>query len=435
MNMSPNQVVVPTKDFSPHLIVNVSEEKLGKLGYVVIDRPVQGATSGGVRFAPDVSPGELASLARSMTYKWAFLNIPMGGAKAGIFADFEQLGCDRTTLMEAFGRAIAPLVQRNIYHPGVDLGTTLEDLHAIMRGAGRPLVGPQIDGSLGTALTVFEAIRQAASFQGKALAELRVAIEGFGKVARRVAELLAQAGTKIVAISTLVGGISAEAGLDISRLLQLQKQYGDQLVAYYPEACSITQEELFTQKVDLLIPGARPRVIHTDNVKGIQAKLIVPISNAPLTPEVESLLAARQTLVIPDFVSNCGGILASGILSDGFGSEELQQVVEKTFAQIVRGILEEAQRNSCLISEIAQTLAWQNHLAFTPSSTPPRQRLNKVLSIWGGEGTKGIWQRLAWRLHQHDLRFGSTVRGAAADRFINLRLGVTLTRLTSGRSS
>ena len=184
-------------DFSPNLFIEVADGALGRLGYVVIDRAVNGTTSGGVRFAPDVSAAELADLARSMTYKWAFLNVPMGGAKAGIFADPDQLGCERAVLMEAFGRAIGPLVRRQVYYPGVDMGTSLEDLRAIMRGAGRPLVEQQIDGSFCTALTVFETIRQVASFNHVELTGLRVAIEGFGKVGSALAELLAQAGAQL----------------------------------------------------------------------------------------------------------------------------------------------------------------------------------------------------------------------------------------------
>ncbi|MEK7328717.1 MAG: Glu/Leu/Phe/Val dehydrogenase dimerization domain-containing protein, partial [Chloroflexota bacterium] len=180
--MEKNRTKPPSPVSPPQLVVDVFDEPFGKLGYVVIDRPVQGIASGGVRFAPDVSVDELAGLARSMTYKWAFLNVPLGGAKSGIFADPSQLGCDRATLMEAFGRSIAPLVRQHVYYPGVDLGTTLDDLRAIMRGVGQPLPEKQIDGSFCTALTVFEAIRQTIKFNGLKLANLRVAVEGFGKV-------------------------------------------------------------------------------------------------------------------------------------------------------------------------------------------------------------------------------------------------------------
>ena len=68
----------------PNLVITISDAELGEIGYLVIDRTVNGSASGGIRFTPDVSIEELTSLAMAMTYKWAFINVPMGGAKAGI---------------------------------------------------------------------------------------------------------------------------------------------------------------------------------------------------------------------------------------------------------------------------------------------------------------------------------------------------------------
>ena len=153
----------------PNLAITIADADLGEIGYLVIDRTVNGSASGGIRFTPDVSIEELSSLAMAMTYKWAFINVPMGGAKAGIFAEPEKLGCERSELMTAFGLGMKSLVEKGVYFPGIDLGTTLEDLYAIMEGAGRPLVGEQIDGSYATALTVFETIRQVVIFSGKEL--------------------------------------------------------------------------------------------------------------------------------------------------------------------------------------------------------------------------------------------------------------------------
>jgi glutamate dehydrogenase (NAD(P)+) len=204
----------------PNLAIIISDADLGEIGYLVIDRAVNGSASGGIRFAPDVSIEELSSLAMAMTYKWAFLNVPMGGAKAGIFAVPENLNCERSELMEAFGRGMKSLVTKGVYFPGIDLGTTLEDLYSIMEGAGKPLAGEQIDGSYATALTVFETLRQVVKYSNRELSGVRVGIEGFGKVASAVAELLAEAGATIVAVSTIEGLITSDSGLDVNDLLK-----------------------------------------------------------------------------------------------------------------------------------------------------------------------------------------------------------------------
>ncbi|MFW6116424.1 MAG: Glu/Leu/Phe/Val family dehydrogenase [bacterium] len=414
----------------PHMIIEVSDETLGKLGYVVIDRAVQGTASGGVRFAPDISPDELASLARSMTYKWAFLNVSMGGAKAGILADPHEIGCDRPTLMEAFGRSIAPLVRRQIYHPGIDMGTTLDDLCAIMRGAGQPLVGRQIDGSFCTGLTVFETIRQVTKSDGIGLDGLRVAIEGFGKVASTVAELLAQAGAKLTAVSTIEGALIAESGLDVAQLLSLKQQHGDRLVHRYTRLQPVQPSALFVQPVDLLVPGARPHVIHSGNADQIQARWIVPISNAPVTPRAEQILVARGAIVIPDFAANCGGVLASSMLSNGFAVEDVQQVVETTFATVITRLLERAHRQRLPAGEIARALAWQNHLALNEPVDTTSNKLARVSRVLKNQRLSGIWYRLAWQLHRRWPRLNGAIRPAALEQYTAQGLGITLQRVT-----
>jgi glutamate dehydrogenase (NAD(P)+) len=415
----------------PNLIIEVSDEALGRLGYVVIDRPVQGMTSGGIRFTPDVAPGELARLARSMTYKWAFLNVRMGGAKAGIFADPHQLGCDRVTLMEAFGRSIASLVRQQVYYPGVDLGTTIDDLHAIMRGAGRPLLGRQIDGAFCTGLTVFETIRQAVQFGGSGLGGLRIAIEGFGKVASVLAELLDQAGAKLVALSTVEGAIASEAGLDVPRLLSLRQEYGDRLVRHCADAQSIEPLALFTQDVDLLVPGARACVIHAGNADQIRAGLIVPISNAPLTPQAEDMLMARGVMVMPDFVANCGGVLASSMAGSGFDAEDVRRMVQVTFADIVISLLREADREARPVGEIARALAWQNHVELSESAGALSNGMARAMRVLKDQGWSGVWRRVAWRAYRHWPSLNGPLRRMAVERFAEMGLGLTLARANS----
>ncbi len=413
----------------PHLTLTVADERFGPIGYVVIDRPLRGTTSGGTRFAPDVSPAELAQLARAMTYKWAFLNVPMGGAKAGVFADPDRLGVSRADLMEAFGRAIAPLVQRQVYLPGIDLGTTLDDLRAIMRGAGRPLPEKQIDGSYVTALTVFETLRQSVQFTGGSLAGQRVALEGFGKVASQIAQFLAEAGARIVALSTLEGALANEAGLDVRRLLALKAVHGDSLVRYYPGGQPLAPEQLFTWPVDVVIPGARPGVIHAGNADQVQARWLVPISNVPVTADAEQRLLARGVLVLPDFVANCGGILASAMLSDGFDLDDARRLVTTTFAQVVHELLAGAQASQVSVLAAARALAWRNHDSLGQTPAQPGDLMSRVARVIRGQALDGVWRRLAWRAHHQQPDAPAAVRRAAADRFAELTLGQTLQRI------
>ncbi len=407
----------------PNLVITIADADLGEIGYLVVDRTVNGSASGGIRFTPDVSIEELSSLAMAMTYKWAFLNVPMGGAKAGIFAVPEELNCERTDLMEAFGRGLKSLVAKGVYFPGIDLGTTLEDLYSIMEGAGKPLVGEQIDGSYATALTVFETARQVVRYSNRELSGVRVGIEGFGKVASAVAELLAESGATIVGVSTIEGMISSGNGLDVQKLLSLKNEFGDNLVHQYPAGQVEAPENLYSLDVDLLIPGARPRVINEKNVNQIEAKWIVPIANAPATWEAEKSLDEMGILFIPDFVANCGGILSSAMRGDNFDLEDVRYLVETTFAELVFALLQESELRGESFREFVRAVTWQNHLILSDPSkgySGMRKRLPQLIK---DKDWHGVRSRIGYHIHRRNPKSNGVIHQSALDRYAELTLG------------
>jgi glutamate dehydrogenase/leucine dehydrogenase len=249
-----------------------------------------------------------------------------------------------------------------------------------------------------------------------------------------VAQLLTQAGARLIALSTSRGAIVAEGGLDVSRLLSLKQQYGGQLVHQYPGAQPMAHDALFTQPVDLLVPGAQARVIHARNASQVQAKLIVPISYAPVTPEAEQMLIARGVLVMPDFVANCGGVLAPHMRGTGFDVEDVRRMVEVTFAKVVTSILQTARREGQPVGEIARTLAWQNYCELNKPAPISSNKIGRVSQVLKSQGLSGVWRRMAWRAHRRWPRLNGAIRRAALDRYTEFTLGVTLTRVGSFRA-
>ena len=407
----------------PNLVITIADADLGEIGYLVVDRTINGSASGGIRFTPDVSIEELSSLAMAMTYKWAFLNVPMGGAKAGIFAVPEELKCERADLMEAFGRGLKSLVTKGVYFPGIDLGTTLEDLYSIMEGAGKPLVGEQIDGSYATALTVFETARQVVKYSHRELSGVRVGIEGFGKVASAVAELLAGSGAKIVGVSTIEGMISSDNGLDVHKLLSLKNEFGDNLVHQYPAGEVEAPENLYSLDVDLLIPGARPRVINEKNVNQIEAKWIVPIANAPATWEAEQSLDEMGILFIPDFVANCGGILSSAMRGDNFDLEDVRYLVETTFAELVFALLQGSELREESFREFVRAVTWQNHLILSDPSKGYSGMSKRLPQLIKDKDWQGVRSRIGYRIHRRNPTSNGVIHQSALDRYAELTLG------------
>ena len=223
-------------ELGPERILHVYDPSVGMKGVVVVDTTSpQGWSGGGTRMLPDITTEEISWLASTMTYKLAYLDIPVGGAKAGIWADPSTQGASREAILRAFGNAAKPLLTTGL-GLGADMGTNAKDVAIIYEGAGVPQTStglaqqekegePLEDHATGYGVVV--AAQAACEFAGMELKGATVAIEGFGKVGGGVARYMAEAGAKVVAISTISGAIYNEGGLDIKKPLSRRKKSGD----------------------------------------------------------------------------------------------------------------------------------------------------------------------------------------------------------------
>ena len=154
-----------------------------------------------------------------------------------------------------------------------------------------------------------------ASMLKKAFMQLEnttVAIQGFGKVGSYTAQILAEMGCKVVAVSDISGGLYNPGGLDVAGLLKhVTNSPGHLLEGYRGDAEPITNEELLYLEVDVLIPAAMEDQITGANVDRVRAKAIVEGANGPTTPEADRALTDRGVLVVPDILANAGGVVVS----------------------------------------------------------------------------------------------------------------------------
>ena len=95
-----------------------------------------GSIVGGIRMLPDVTAEQVADLARAMTYKFAFLNMPFTGAKGGIVTSPSWFPEHKAEVLEYIGKSMGQLIRNGLYTPGPDLGVDLRDCWTILRGAG-----------------------------------------------------------------------------------------------------------------------------------------------------------------------------------------------------------------------------------------------------------------------------------------------------------
>lgn len=302
-------------------------------GYRVRYDDTRGPTKGGVRYHPGVNLDEVQSLAFWMTFKCAALNLPYGGGKGGITVNPKELSrLELERLSRGYIDAIADFIGPDVDILAPDMYTNqmimgwMMDQYSIIKRQISPAVvtGKPITmgGSLGreaaTAMGAFFVIERMMSKLDYHPSNTTVAVQGFGNAGGTIAELMAKAGYKVVAVSDSQGGIYAKKGLDIPSIRQykqssrsIQAVYCTGTVCNVVEHEVITNEQLLTLDVDILIPAALENQITATNAPQIQAKYIFEVANGPVTSDADVILDQKGVMVFPDILINAGGVTVS----------------------------------------------------------------------------------------------------------------------------
>lgn len=328
-------------DLGPEKVVHVWNPALGLKAVVVVDNVAAGPAIGGVRMAPDATATECFRLARAMTFKNAAAGLPHGGAKSVILADPHMPAERKERLLRAFARAIRDLVD---YIPGPDMGTDETCMAWVHDEIGRAVALPEVLGGIpldeigATGFGVAVAAEAAAPFAGMALAGARVAIQGFGAVGRHAARFLVARGAVVVAVADSQGAACAPDGLDVPRLLALKGQ--GRSVVEYPDARRLPPEAVVEVDCDILVPAARPDVLHEGNAERVRARLVVPGANIPATEGALEILHRRGVVVVPDFVANAGGVITAAFEWRGGRKEDAFSYIDSKIRSNVTAVLE-----------------------------------------------------------------------------------------------
>ena len=302
-------------------------------GYRVRYDDTRGPAKGGVRYHPSVSLDEVQSLAFWMTFKCAALNLPFGGAKGGITVDPKRLTrMELERLSRGYVDTIADFIgpdmdimAPDVYTNPMIMGWMMDQYSIIQRRlirgvvTGKPLaIGGSEGRSTATGTGAFYVIEAMAPTLGLVPRSTTVAVQGFGNAGAVVAELLAQAGYQVVAVSDSKGGIYAPQGLDIPSVRQykeasrsIKAAYCEGSVCSIMEHQTITNEELLALDVDVLIPAALEKQITATNAEQVQAKYIFEVANGPITSAADQILQQKGIYVFPDILVNAGGVTVS----------------------------------------------------------------------------------------------------------------------------
>lgn len=292
------------------------------VGHRIQHDNARGPYKGGLRFHPDADLHETRTLAALMTWKTAVVDVPYGGAKGGIQVDPTTLSLDELErLTRSYTRSIGDIIGPTVDIPAPDMNTNaqimgwIRDEYEQAHGHAPGVVTGKAVALGGTAARHDATGAGVITVLNEHLARINhttpvtIAVQGFGNVGRSVCDHATRHGYRIVAVSDVNGAIINPDGIEIAQLREHAEATGS--VAGYPHADGTTNSEVLAADVDVLIPAAIGDVITASNAHTIQAPLIVEAANHPVTPEADTLLADRSTVVIADICANAGGVTAS----------------------------------------------------------------------------------------------------------------------------
>ncbi|SCL16646.1 valine dehydrogenase (NAD+) [Micromonospora rhizosphaerae] len=292
-------------------VVFCQDKQSGLKAIIGIYSTALGPALGGTRFYPYASEedalADVLDLSRGMAYKNALAGLDLGGGKAVIWGDPEQIKSE--ALLRAYGRFVESLGGR--YYTACDVGTYVADMDVIARETkyvtGRSVEhGGAGDSSILTAWGVFQGMRAAAEhvWGTPSLAGRRVGVAGLGKVGKYLTGHLLDDGAEVVATD-----VNPKA-LEWARATHPQVELVDDAAA------------LVTADIDVYAPCALGGALNDDTVPALRAKVVAGAANNQLAhPGIEKLLADRGILYAPDYVVNAGGVIQVADEIEGFNFE------------------------------------------------------------------------------------------------------------------
>ncbi len=324
-------------------------------GYRVQHNNARGPFKGGIRYHPELTLSEVKALAMWMTWKCAVVGIPFGGAKGGVAVNVKELSqAELERLTRTYTSRIMDFIGPERDIPAPDVYTNARVMAWIMDTysahvgypvpavvTGKPVeIGGAPGREAATGRGVATVARAAAERLG--LSCRCAAVQGFGNVGYHSAKLLHEAGYRILAVSDSKGGIFCESGLKPEAVLEHKLKHGS--VMGFPGAKEITNEELLSLEVDILVPAALERVITRRNADDVNAKMVVEGANGPVTPSADRILEERGVVVVPDILANAGGVTGSYFewvqnrngfyWSEERFNTELERVMSRSFEEV-----------------------------------------------------------------------------------------------------
>jgi glutamate dehydrogenase (NAD(P)+) len=319
----------------------------------------RGPYKGGIRYHPGVTRDEVKALSGWMVYKCAVVDVPYGGGKGGIVIDpddYSEAELERVT--RSFAVELRPFIGEDKDIPAPDVNTGgremnwIKDTYETLENTTAPgvITGKALDsgGSEGrveaTGRSTMLTAREAFDYLDKEMEGATVAVQGYGNAGSVAAKLIEELGADVVAVSDSSGAVYNPDGFDAVAAKDHKNETGS-VTGFEGASEELTNEELLTLDVDLLVPAALENAIDGDLAEDVRADVVVEAANGPLTPDADDVLTERDVYVFPDILANAGGVTVSYFewvqnrqrfyWSEERVNDELETVITSAFDDLV----------------------------------------------------------------------------------------------------
>lgn len=295
-------------------------------GFRIQHSTLRGPAKGGVRYHQNVNVDEVRALSAWMTFKCAVAAIPYGGGKGGIVCRPREMSKgELERLTRTYIDKISAIISPNTDIPAPDVGTNAqtmdwmvdeysklkgESVYGIVTGKSIEIGGSKGRNEATGRGVCFVTLEMMKKYNMKP-EDCKIVIQGMGNVGSISAKLLDEEGAKIIAVSDVSCAIYNENGLDIAGIYKYLDSGRNLLDGYTGDCKRITNAELLELPCDILIPAALENQITAENADRIKAKIVIEAANGPTSVEADEILNKKGVKVLPDILSNSGGVIVS----------------------------------------------------------------------------------------------------------------------------
>ncbi|MFB6114498.1 MAG: Leu/Phe/Val dehydrogenase [Halodesulfurarchaeum sp.] len=322
------------------------DEESGLRGIIGIHDTTLGPAAGGTRRyafeSEEEAVRDVLRLSEAMTYKYAISGINMGGAKAVIWVEDEDLYSEE--LYRAYGRMVDSFNGRFV--TGGDVGTDEQALRWINQETdyviGLPEQFDHPEGYHGGGLGVVRSMEAAADvvYENKSLEDLHVVVQGVGDMGASLVNYLVERGTQVTI-----------SDVDQERVDHFVDEYG---------VGTVSPDDVYETECDIFAPSALGFILNDETIPNLQCDIVSGAANNQLDdPEKHGqMLHDRDILYVPDYLANSGRTIDDTDLlrKGGYKHDRARAMIDRIYDRVVT-VAERAEAEDTPTNVIADRMA------------------------------------------------------------------------------